>query len=206
MKNSIKKRIGLLSLTIVAAVSLWHAFVVEQEKEKLSQAYGQAQELVSQLTEERTHLNAELQGVSETVSSQATDLSTLQQELKNVQDRLDETVDEIASLQREQGTLRRENRTLVAKLNLVMQEKEHLQQRLSSLKELKLAVREVKQRMRHERWAAWRARMNARIDTLKEGDEQQLASGNNGFVVRNGHTTLGADAAVRVHVLDPQPQ
>ena len=197
-----RTRAVLLVLTLLMGASLWWAVAVEREKHRVTEAYERAHQLVTQLTEERDHLNQELVGANHTVESQAGDLKNIQQELKGVQQRLEETMTEIASLQREHEAMRQQNTMLTTELDTAKTEKQQLEAKLSSLKELRLAIHDVKRKMSTERWAAWRAH----VEHLKNEDQERLASGNRGYLVRGGTSTLGAGPRLHVHVLEPQSQ
>ena len=129
-------------------------------------------------------------------------MTKLQDDLKQVQSRLDETVVELSSLQREHEQLREHDTSLMTQLSSVTEEKQQLEAKLSSLSELRLAIHDVKRKMRDERWAAWRER----VRQAKLVDQARLAAGNRGYVIRNGATTLGAAPRLHVHVLEPEPQ
>ena len=91
---------------------------------------------------------------------------------------------------------------MTQRLTAAEQEKQQLEAKLSSLKDLKLAIKDVKQKVWSERWAAWRARAQAQ----QVADEERLAAGNHGFVVREGASTLVAPSRLQVRVLEPEPQ
>ena len=195
----------LIVLALVALASLWRTVQVERDKREIAAAYQQAQQLASQLSEERDHLNQELSSTKQTMEGQAGEMEGLKHELSGVQDRLDETVTQLAALQREHETLRNHNSSLTTQLTSVTQEKEALAAKLSSLKELRLAIHGVKQKIRDEQWAAWRAH----VEAARRADQEALASGNHGYVMRNGVSTLaaaGATPRMNVHVLEPQTQ
>lgn len=189
----------LVALLVGLAVSLWRTVSVERDRHKLSGAYEQSQQLVAQLTQERTHLNAELSQAKQTMESQAGSLSNLQLELTSVQARLDDATSRIALLQDEQQKMHGQNAALTAKLDAAMAEKGALEVRLSSIKELKLAIRDVRRKHWNERWADYRARAQSQRDL----DQEQLASGNRGFVVKQGRSTLSSSPRLQVHVLEP---
>ena len=192
-------RVILIALLTALAVSLWRTVSVERDKRALSHSYEQAQQLVAQLTQERTHLNTELTEAKQTVETQAGSLSNLELELGNVQAKLTTAATQIASLQHEHEQMRGQNASLTARLDSAMADKAALEARLSSLKELKLAIRDVRQKLWNERWADFRARVYAQ----RERDQEQLASGNRGFVVKQGRSTLGSSPRLQVHVLEP---
>ena len=195
-------RVILLVLVVLAVGSFWRAISVEQEKRRIAGSYQQAQEMVQQLEDERAHLNDELVNARQTLEGQAGNITNLQQELQNVQEKLDQTVAELSSLQRDHELVRQQNSSLASQLSSVMTEKQQLEAKLSSLKELRLAIRDVKRQMWNERWAAWRAR----VDAFKREDQERLASGNHGYIVRQGVPTLGSSQKLQVHVLEPQTQ
>ena len=192
--------LGVLLVLIVA--SLWRTVAVEREKRRIAASYDQAQQMVQQLETERAHLNTELGEARQTIEGQTGDITGLRGELEQVQTKLNQTVAEIASLQHEHEQLRRDNTSLSAQLSSVITEKQQLEAKLSSLKELKLAIRDVKRKLWDERWAEWRAY----IEAFKEADQERLASGNRGYLVRNGVSTLGSRTKLQVHVLEPQTQ
>ena len=198
-----RTRILLLAcLTLLVGASLWRTIAVEREKRQLAEAYARAHQLVAQLAEERNHLSDEFASASHAVEMQAGDLQNIQHELKSVQQRLNETMIEIASLQREHEMMRQENAALTTELDSTKTEKQRLEAKLSSLKELRLAMRDVTRKMRTERWLAWRAN----VERMKDEDRERLASGNRGYLVRDGASTMAASPRLHVHVLEPQSQ
>lgn len=187
-------------MVAIVVVSLWRAGSVEQQKQRIARDYEQAKTLLAQLEQEHTNLSGELSLASRTMTGQAVDISSLQQQLARVEDNLQQTVSDLAILRQEHRQLRQENASLTDQLASVSDERAKLQARLSSIKELRLAIRDVKQRMHDERWVAWRAR----AQTQREADERQLALGNRGYLVRDGESTTGSAARLRVHVREPQ--
>jgi len=195
-----QNRAILIVLILIAGASLWRTILVERDKQRIKGSYKEAQQLVSQLEAERTQLSGELSNAQRTIEVKAGDIKGLQTELQHVQDKLDQTVVELSSLQREHEQLRQHDASLTTQFSSVLAEKQELETKLASIKELKLAIREVKRKMRNERWQTWLAR----IETLKEEDQRKLASGNRGYIVREGQPTLGSARQLQVHVLEPQ--
>ena len=196
--------LAVLALAVVA--SLWRTVAVEREKREVAKSYEEAQRLVQELTAERDHLSGELLETRQTVEDQAGSLANLQQELASVQDQLNETLAQITSLQRDYTQLEGRHSTLTEQLEAAVAEKAQLEARLSSLKELRLAIRDVKHKLRAERWAAWGTWWRERVQRAREADQTRLASGNRGYVIKQGKSTLGASPRLHVHVLEPQPQ
>lgn len=192
-------RLIIAGLAIVAIVSLWRAVAVEREKRRMADAYAQAQQLVKRLDAERASLHHELEDAHQTIDTKTKDFTGLQQQYQDIQARLEKTIGELASLQQQHEALRQQNASLAT-------EKQQLEAKLSSLKELRLAMRDVKRKLWNERFAAWRAH----IEAQKAADQERLAMGNHGYVIRGGASTFGSSESsgtkLRVHVLEPQSQ
>ena len=195
-------RVIMVLLGVLLLVSVWRMVSVEQEKRHVDDSYAQAQQMIEQLKQERAHLDTELGQARQTIESQASDVGGLKGELEQLQERLDQTTLELSSLQQDHDQLRQQNTSLSSQLSSVMTEKQDLEAKLSSIKELKVAIRDVKRKMWNERLAAWRSHIQA----VKAADQEQLAAGNHGYVIRQGAPTLGARSQLEVHVLEPQVQ
>lgn len=200
----------LLGVALLAIFSLWRTVSVEREKRRLAAAYQEAQQLAQQLTTERDQLSQELTQARQAIETQTGDMTRLQEALTSVQAKLQQTMTEIASLQREYDDARQQTATVTAQMTSLRGEKQRLEAKLSNLGELRLAIREVKRQMHQERWAAWREYWGAWRRGMQrvqeEEDQAHLASGNRGYVVRDGVSTLGGGPRLHVHVLEPQSQ
>lgn len=180
-------------LAVGLAVSAALAAKLTFDKRRLASVYTQARAEIAQMSQE-------LGQARQTIDTQAGDLGALEQELARIQTRLNLADQDIARLQQEQVAMKEENQTLNEQLAAASVEKQALRERLASLTELKIAIREVKARVRQERWEAWLAYVRAQ----RADDQQRLAKGNRGFVVRNGVPTIGAPTRLQVRVLEPQ--
>lgn len=197
-----RSRVLAMVLAGLALASLGRAVWVEREKQRVAKAYEEARRLATQLSEERERLNGQLVEAQQTVEGQAGAMASLRKELDGLQHRLTESLTELASLQREHVRLREEHGTLATQLSSTITENQQLQSRLSSLKELRLAIREVHWKISAQRLASWRARLQAR----REVDRDLTLAGNRGYVVREGKSTLSGSPRLHVHVLEPQSQ
>ena len=195
-----RNRIVLIIVAVIVIASLWRTLSLEGQKRRLATAYGEAQQTLDQLQAERAQLSAELSSAKETVEGQSEELSNLQNELMQVKDQLDRNIAELTSLQQDHEQLRQRDASLSAQLGSVLTEKAQLEAKLSSIKDLRLAIREVRRKIWSERWAEWRARAQAQ----REEDVRELAAGNRGFLVRDGLPTLGSLRPLHVNVLEPQ--
>ncbi len=129
-------------------------------------------------------------------------------ELKQSLEKIEELNRSIAALEKEKTgfsdevkALKEERELLQAKLTRLNSEKAVLEQdllafqeRLSSLEELRKAIKAAKIARGKERM---QERL-ARIEMLKKMDEIALEQGNRGYVLRDGESTFGPRARVRV--------
>ena len=190
--------VWILTASLVISGALATKFGMDRRR--LSLAYDEAHSALILLEEERSQLNQELTQARETLDSQASDLEHLQSELGRLQSRLSQAEQEIGRLQYEQAALRQGNVNLIDQLTTVVQEKQSLEAKLSSLEDLKIAMRSVKQKLRDERWQAWLAH----VESQRAEDQRELARGNRGYVVYQGQSTLGSTTTLQVRVLDPE--
>ena len=192
-----RNRMLLFGAVVVAAGSLWRAAAGEGEKRQLAQAHAQLQQMTKQLEAERAQLSQELASARQTLKEQAGGLKGLRQQLA-------QATTELTSLQHQYDRTVQDNTKLTNQLSASTTEKQQLEAKLSSVKELKLALRDVQRKLWRDRWAAWRAH----IDSERQGDQERLALGNQGYLMRNGLSTITSSSRPRlqVRVLDPQLQ
>ena len=198
--SSRRGRYVVIALVIAVIASLWRTTSIEGEKHRIEASYLEAQKAVNELQTDRDELTADLDIATRSLEASNIDISRLHNELDVIQSKLDDTVIELASLQRDHENLRQTNSSLSDQLSSVTDEKQQLEARLGDIKELRLAIKDVKRRMSDERWAAWRAKAQA----LRAEDQRRLAAGNRGFMVKNGTSTVDAAARMHVKVLEPE--
>ena len=188
-------RLVVTGLVLLSVASLWRSSSLEHQKRCLEHDFEVARQRLSRVQTERTRLHEEFLGTSEAFEGQA----RLLQEAKT---ELDHTVHNLASLQRDHDELRARHASLSSELDMLRRDHQQLQERLTSIKSLRLAMNELKQQLRERR----RPALAPRVREMKPADEEQLALGNRGYVVRQGLSTLAKGNSVRlhVHVLDPQ--
>jgi len=190
-----RRRLLFIGLAVLAIASLWRAAVVEHEKRRLAEAHAKIQEAMHELEDERSRLTGQLAEARQTLEERTDDLSRLTLELQQTQRQL-------ASLHREHEELLAHDQSMSSQVDALLTEKQGLEAKLSSVKELRLAIRDLKRKVWQERWAVWRGRLQAH----RYADRDLLVVGNRGYVVRDGASTLGESPRVHVHVLEPQAQ
>ncbi len=185
--------VGALGISGVVAVR------GELNRRRLASAYQQTKAALAQVAQERDRLNQELAGARHTLGDQASQLESLQTQLAQAER-------DANHLRLEQARLQQANTSLTEQLAATTQANAALEAKLSSIQELKVAIRELQykhwQAFWHGRWDSWIARVQAQ----RALDQQQLAQGNRGLLVRNGTSTLGSRRTLQVRVLDPQTQ
>lgn len=166
---------------------------------KVTRDRGQLRGLVAQLQTEQVRLTEELQQAQRTVDDQA-------DELQGLEGRLAELQATLADLEAQRKNLLASNADLTEQVTSLQHDRADLEARLTSLKELRTAIRVVKGQIQQQRWETWLARVRQQEDA----DVEQLASGNRGYVVQQGFSTLGARASLgtklQVRVLEPEAQ
>lgn len=192
-----RTRFLFIGIAVLAIASLWRAAVVEHEKRRLAEAHAKIQHAMNELEDERSRLTGQLAEARQTLEERTDDLSRLTLELQQAQRHL-------ASLHREHEELLAHDQSMSSQVNALLTEKQALEAKLSSVKELRLAIRDLKGKIWQERWAVWRERLRAA--SRRHADQDLFVAGNRGYVVRDGASTLGESPRVHVHVLEPQAQ
>ncbi len=197
----------LILVLIVAVVASWIlTFKTERDKRRLASALEQAQASVDALEQERLQLSGDLAQVSETLTGRDSQLESIQAELNGLKDQLHDAVQEIARLQTEQSGMYVRQASLTEQLDTANLDRDAMRAKLSSIKELKAAILTVKHHLREQRHQVWLAKAEAQ----RAEDQQRLAQGNRGFVVRDGSSTLAVaprlGTKLQVRVLEPQSE
>ena len=194
-------RVILAIALVLLGLSVWRTMSLQSAHQKLSTSYEEARQALMSLQSERARLSQELAQAKQTVSEKTEDLSGLEQELGTVKAQLDQTLTELTGLQQEHARLQQTASTMQSRLEATETAKRQLEAKLSDIKQLKLAMRDVRRKIWSERWASWRSRA-----LVSRSADRELAAGNRGYVVRQGVSTLGTKTQLRVQVLDVQPQ
>lgn len=194
-KNSNSARfVALFAIVALAAVA-WHSTTLDGKRRQVNHAYRQAQAELAQLNEELT-------GVRSDSATAGEALATLRREVKRLQKNLEDAVTQLTSAAEERDTLQNENINLVSQVEVLNTEKQQLEAKYATIKELRLAIREIRQKTRERRSIARRERKREQ----RFADARELQTGNRGYVVREGQSTLLSGQRLHVRVLEPQSQ
>ncbi|MFA5356358.1 MAG: hypothetical protein WC301_02995 [Candidatus Omnitrophota bacterium] len=160
----------------VTGFSIFKYLAVTREKYSLMSDLGRVKEQVLAL-EQNVKKEKELQ---ETLSRENLELKgRLETELKISQDALEQITEQIALAKIENIALREEKEKLALELSQVMQERDDLKVRLSSIRELKRTIREVKVRMR-----------KAKTMMKEITGKKRIVEGNRGYLMIDGKSTF----------------
>ena len=209
---SVRLAIAFLALTAtvlggMVVVRRFHA--LQHENLQFASALQQRDSTITQLAHDGARLQEELKVARTQLSSTAEKLQRVDertQHLTGEVERLNRNAEAIQQSylrvrqQREQLTqhlleLQQENTTLA-------QERAHLAGRLSSLPELRPAIREAIEVRRHEAAVQRRARRQAK----REAERDQAIGGNQGYLIREGRQTINQSTVwIRVHEPESLP-
>ncbi len=193
-------RLVLSILMVVVAASLWRVSSTEYERHRLASGYGRLQGMVGELRGERDGLTTELSGARQALEERDARIANMERELTALQGKLQHAETELTGLRTEYEQLRQLHASLTGEFQVASAQRDELEAKFASITALKEAIRDLKRQARRERWEVWLAR----IRQLQAEDQQRLAQGNRGYVVRDGASTLGSSGRrLRVHVLEP---
>lgn len=148
---------------------------LEKDKQGLQKTIEQGKEVQMQLTEQNKGLTEDLKAVEDKLAKSSSDLSQAQK-----------TIDE---LNLQVGFLKDERDNMAIKLADMSQEKDALKTKVSSVKELKKAIRKIKLQLRapsHE------------IPKKEKARIINVTDGNRGFVMKNGTPTYTPKIKIKV--------
>jgi chromosome segregation ATPase len=134
-------------------------------------------------------LEQDKQMLAEEIKQYEIKVTTLNGEISQAQSTIGDLNGQVSGLLAENSTLKGEAEKLKVDLERVSKEKDVLEARLNSIEELKLAINSIKQKI-------WQAR----IDTILQREADETASGNAGYMIKNGKSTYPAKVKIEVKV------
>ncbi len=161
--------------------------ILEQEKQNLLVDLEKGKQLEAQLTEDNALLK-------EHIKATRRRLTKLFMEKREKEKAHEELSYRFALLQAENTALQEEKGQLSLKVSQVESENQALKTKLSSIQELKKAIRELKKRMRPERLIA---------SSPRKTDE--VIDGNQGYLTKDGKSTHQGRIRVEVRPAPPLP-
>lgn len=202
--NSMKKTTTILAI-VLCAIALFSAFYLVTalvEKIGLQETLDKRQLQVSTLRTERTHLmnaldtaiqkNDEVSRknalLKEYLRAGNDKVRKLDSQFKEATLRADQLNSQVALLKTENVALRNDNEELKVKAVTLTQENDQLKVRLSSMEELKMAIRELKIKARR-----------AAVVIKEKVESARVAIGNRGYLVKDRRSTYPAKVKIEVN-------
>ncbi|MFA6384569.1 MAG: hypothetical protein WCY10_04270 [Candidatus Omnitrophota bacterium] len=207
-KNYTQFVVGALFIVIgIAAFSFYQYMVSIQEKADLQAELEQVRQNIRQLELVRDNLNSDLKKTRESESALILENSGLKDQVNADQVKfttLEATIlgaqNNIESLSAQISIAREENTALVdqigglkTRLSTVAQEKDKMEATLSSVDELKKAIKALKRKTRTARRPV---PMKAVADAKKQ--VQEITLGNQGFFIKNGKVIMPSRVKIEV--------
>ncbi len=145
---------------------------LEDEKNGLVKNLNQEKEL-------NTVLNQENNGLKDNLNQTQAKLAQMETDFQSSQKAIEDLDSQISLVKAENTALRDQIQGLELDINQAKADKEQLQVRLSSLAELKKAIKELRQKARLAK-----KQVQKRIET-----KEKIILGNNGFLIKDGKPT-----------------
>jgi hypothetical protein len=185
--HPVLRRIALfLGTLLLAGFALW-ALSLSQKNRALGEALEQRNAILVRIEQREAALERELMSARAQLASASTAVANFGEQTQTLEDEVGRLSGEVERFQQSYVRLREEREQLIQRVLASEQERLRLAARLSSIPELRLAIRE-----------AVKARHSA--DTAR----QHAAEGNRGYLVRRGQPTAGRSTMwIRVHEVEP---
>lgn len=204
-KNTMPLLVGALCIMIgIAGFSLYQYATLMQEQAGLEADLSQAQEDIKLIELVRDNLNLDLEKALEAEKDLILENSGLKDQIKTEQDRFTVAIREaqanMDSLAEQISISREESAALVSQidglknqLSAADREKDRMAATLSSMDELKKAIKDLRRRTRQ-------AKRFAPITIVADSEKQvkEITLGNRGFIVRNGKLTYPSRVKIDV--------
>ena len=155
--------------------------------------------VINQLAQEETQLKGDLATAQQHLSDTATEVARLDQVAQGFGQQVAQLSGQVTQVQQSYDQVRQEREELLQRVLDLETERMLLLRRLSSIDDLRLAIREAIETRKSERQAHWLSL----IRTQRMADMQESASGNRGYLVRDGRPTMN-NATVLIRVHDPE--
>ena len=157
---------------------------LEDEKSELEQNLGREKEISRVFSQEIT-------GLKDTLTQSKENLVQLETDFQASQKTIEELSSEFSLVKAENTALRDQIQGLELDISQAKVEKEQLQTRLSSIDALKKSIKELRQK----------ARLAKKQVQQRIAAKEKIISGNSGFLVKNGKSTLSGTIKIEVEPL-----
>ena len=189
----------VLGALLVAGFTLW-VLVLSQKNRSLGEAIQQRNAIIRHVEAREAQLKDQLTAARTQLASASNTVAHFGQQTQELGAEVGRLNGEVERFQQSYVRIREDREQLVQRVLDLEQERVRMAKRLSSIPELRLAIREAVETRRS-------AQRHARVQTLmarKEAVRQRALKGNQGYLVRDGRPTAGRSTMwIRVH--EPEP-
>ena len=186
---------GVFLAFLTAAGVLW-VRSIQWENRQLQAIVEQRNRVINQLSQEETQLKQELVTAQEHLAATAGEVARLDQIAQGFGQQVAQLSGEVSQVKQSYEQARQEREELLQRVLDLETERMLLMRRLSSIDELRLAIREAIQTRKTDRQVHWLSL----IRSQRMADAQELANGNRGYLVKDGRPTMsGSTVLIRVH-------
>ena len=191
--------VGAVFLLFLTAAAVFWVRSLQWENRQLQAIVEQRNMVINQLAQEETQLKLELATAQQHLMDTANEVARLDQVAQGFGQQVAQLSGEVGRVQASYDQVRQEREELLQRVMDLETERMLLMRRLSSIDDLRLAIREAIETRKSERQAHWLSLIRAQ----RIADAQELANGNQGYMVRDGRPTL-SNTTVFIRVHDPE--
>ena len=190
----------IASILISGLVVSW-MITMDRENRELETSIQHRNMVIHRLQREGNRLQQELGSAKVHLVEAAGEVARLDQQTRFLGGEAGRFQNDAGQFQQSYTQARDERDQLMQRVLDLEQERLVLSRRLTSIPELRAAIREAVERRRKVEEAERRARIQA----IREAERQRLANGNRGYLIREGRdTTVSGEGTVWIKVHDPE--
>ena len=190
----------VLGALLAMGCVVW-ALTLSQKNRALGEALQQRNTILRRVEQRDAALDRELTSARTQLASASTAVATFGEQTQTLEHEVGRLSGEVERFQQSYVRLREEREQLIQRVMASEQERLRLAVRLSSIPELRLAIREAVEARRRAQRQARRRFLAARANTARQ---HATGEGNGGYLVHQGQPTAGRSTMwIRVH--EPEP-
>ena len=196
--------VGLFAAAVAGGFLYLWILSLRGENRLLTAEITHRDAVIGTLQQRNTQLGTELGAAQTSLATTTAEVERLDQQAQHLGSEVGRLTIGVNEMQRAYGQVKEERDQLMQQVLGLEQERSSMQHRLSSVDALKTAIKEAIE-SRHQSEEAQR---QMAAQERREADQQWLADGNQGYLVRDGQpvgTPRGNGGGVVIRVLDPQP-
>ena len=187
---------AIVSTCFIAGLLGWWLIQLGQENRRLYAAMQQRAALIHQMTQRSQALEQELRTVKTQFATTVGEVVRLDQQTQHLEGHMVQLTQDVERVQRTNAEMRQQREALMQRVLELEQERLQLQKKLSSIPELRVAIRDAINARRE----AQRTQRRLQRQALREAQHAQAQAGNGGYLLRDGRPTINRSTIwIRVH-------